>query len=150
MFQQKKTRGKKVSTKPFPELSSISAFGIFTGLDIEVFDCDLIQKISESGYGLNPKPRQLVTFNEQTGDSSCYASSIVLFPEEAFFLHQFFDLQVHDLRKQLMTTEMLWSSLCSLKEKFVECYVAYLYLRSKNWVVRSGIKVGSDYCEFDR
>lgn len=148
-IQQKKLQAEIM--KPFPNELTSAAFGIFTGLDIEVFDCDLIDKIHKSGfYGLNPKPRQMVAFNMQTENNLSNTNSLVLFPEEAFFLHQYFNLQVQDLQCQLMSSERLWSSLCDLKETFVECYIAYLYLKSKNWVIKPGIKFGSDYCELKR
>lgn len=142
MFQRKKIYGKKINAhSPFPN-DLTTAGGVFTGLDIEIFDDALIKQLSVC-YGLNPRPRQMMTSNEQNAKNT--SSSLVLFPEEAFFLHQFFNLQVQDLDNQPMHTELLWSSLCKLKETFVECYVSYLYLKSKNWVIKPGLKFAGDY-----
>lgn len=72
--------------------------------------------------------------------------SLVLFLEEAFFLHHTIDcLEIRDLDDNQISTEDLWSKLCTLKEKFVESYIAYLYLKSKNWVIKSGMKFGGDF-----
>lgn len=85
----------------------------------------------------------------QLADPFNIPQSLVLFPEEAFFLHQFTDcLQVRDLDDVPISTESLWIKFRLLKETFVECYVAYLYLKSKNWVIKSGIKFGGDFCKF--
>lgn len=74
--------------------------------------------------------------------------SLVLFVEEAFFLHHTIKcLDVRDLDDNRISTEELWSKLCKLKETFVETFVAYLYLKSKNWVIKSGMKFGGDFCK---
>lgn len=90
----------------------------------------------------------LVAGNE-VADPFNLPQSLVLFPEEAFFLHHFTDcLQVHDLNDLPISTESLWKKFSELKDTFVECYVAYLYLKSKNWVIKSGIKFGGDFRKF--
>lgn len=73
--------------------------------------------------------------------------TLALFPEEAFFLH--FSLkclkvlnfdQTHEF-----TTDELLERFCNLNPKFIERYTAYHFYRSKNWVVRSGLKFGGDF-----
>lgn len=87
--------------------------------------------------------------SSQVADPFNIPQSLVLFPEEAFFLQHFTDcLQIHDLDDVPISTESLWKKFSELKETFVECYVAYLYLKSKNWVIKSGIKFGGDFRKF--
>jgi tRNA-splicing endonuclease subunit Sen2 len=72
--------------------------------------------------------------------------SHVLILEEAMFLHKELKcLEIKDMDDNLMTTEDLWKEFCDLKHNFVECYVGYLYLKSKNWVIKSGIKFGGHF-----
>jgi tRNA intron endonuclease, N-terminal domain len=171
---QKKSRVKVFNVKPFP--SEITAIGYFTGLDVEIFDEASIKTIYESGcYGLNPKPRQALKHKKQQnpatevelrreeewrgmfGDPATdetppipfnIPQSLVLFLEEAFFLqHTINCLEIRDLDDRPIPTEELWTTFCSLKETFVECFVAYLYLKSKNWLIKSGMKFGGEFCK---
>lgn len=73
--------------------------------------------------------------------------TLALFPEEAFFL-QFslrclkilnFD-QTHEL-----PIEEAFEKFCNMNPKFIERFIAYHFYRSKNWVVRSGLKFGGDF-----
>lgn len=73
--------------------------------------------------------------------------TLALLPEEAFFLHhslrclRIFDFdQTHEF-----TTEELLSKFCDCDSKFIERFIAYQYYRSKNWVVKSGLKFGGDF-----
>lgn len=172
---QKKGRAKFFNITPFP--INVSATGYFTGLDVEIFDKNSIKVIYESGcYGMNPKPRQALLKNKQPKikteaetkreeewremfsnqdpvegiipSSFNIPQSLVLFLEEAFFLHHTIDcLDIQNIDDRPISTEDLWTKFCKLKEKFVECFVAYLYLKSKNWVIKSGMKFGGDFCE---
>lgn len=75
--------------------------------------------------------------------------SHVLIPEEAMFLKKELNcLEVKDLDDNILSTEDLWTEFCDLKYNFLECYVGYLYLKSKNWVIKSGIKFGGHFCKF--
>jgi hypothetical protein len=163
---QKKSRAKFFNVKPFP--SDITAVGVFTGLDVEVFDKTSVKALYEAGcYGLNPKPRQALKNREGTvtdaatrreeewremfGDNESFSipKSSVLFLEETFFLHHTIKcVEVQDIDENKMTTEDIWMRFCRLKEKFVESFVAYLYLKSKNWVIKPGMKFGGDFREF--
>lgn len=143
---QSKGRQRNVTVKPFP--SNVSATAYFTGLDVEIFEPASIKTLYAEGcYGMNPKPRQVRESLANFSDESAAGShSLVLFPEEALFLHQHVNsLEIRDLDDKPIQTERLWKIFFNLKESFVECYIAYLYLKSKNWVIKSGIKFGGDY-----
>lgn len=183
---KRKGRNRNFIVKPFPNDSVSVAY--FTGIDFEVFENHSVEAIYESGcYGLNPKPRQAVTFNKQqsvkciseaeydrhsewrekfggsstttddeiilVGDKTLpdpfkIPQSLVLFLEEAFFLHHSIScLEIRDLDDRPIASAEIWEKLCKLKPTFVECFVAYLYLKSKNWVIKSGMKFGGDFCK---
>lgn len=167
---QKKSRAKFFNVKPFPNDTSV--VGYFTGLDVEIFDKASIKAVYESGcYGINPKPRQALNkkiepteavsrrneewrmiFNEPlTSDTVKISQSSVLFLEEAFFLHFVINcLEIKDIDEITISTEDIWTKFCRLKENFVECFIAYLYLKSKNWVIKPGMKFGGDFRKFFR
>lgn len=185
----RKPKSKSWRGEPFP---SSAAVGYFTGGDVEVFDQVQCKVLADNGaFGLNPKPRQLVEFNQRlqthrTISESEYQrllemksrfgcddtdedsemiqientdefrpipfkipNSLVLFLEEAFFLCTFCEcLEIRDLNDVKIEFEDLWRSFCGIKENFVECFVAYLFFRSRNWVIKPGMKFGGDYREF--
>lgn len=73
--------------------------------------------------------------------------SLVLALEEAFFLHhtlKCLNIFSFDQTKELNTDEFL-DICCKLKKNFLLYYIGYHYYRSKNWVVKSGLKFGGDY-----
>ncbi|KAK1654072.1 hypothetical protein QYE76_071877 [Lolium multiflorum] len=47
-----------------------------------------------------------------------------------------------------MSEGELWDHLCSASDLFPEMYKAYSHLRSKNWVVRSGLQYGTDFVAY--
>lgn len=73
--------------------------------------------------------------------------TLALIPEEAFFLHHTLCcLKIFNFdRTKEYTTDELIDLFCGLNRKFIERYVAYHYYRSKNWVVKSGMKFGGDF-----
>lgn len=75
--------------------------------------------------------------------------SLALLPEEAFFLHYSLRcLRVLDFdQTHEFTTEEMLTKFCECDPKFIERFVVYHYYRSKNWVVKSGLKFGGDFCE---
>lgn len=69
-----------------------------------------------------------------------------LFMEEAFFLHHSLKcLRIMDLDSRELTTEDILNRFCSVKTDFIIKYVSYVFLRSKNWIVKSGLKFGGDF-----
>lgn len=180
---KKRRRLPQYAIKPFPVDEKVQ--GIFTGLDVEIFDKTSMKILHESGcYGFNSKPRQTIAFydkqpivqvspeeyqrklkwKEKFGAEDCgklikvdeellpdpfdIPKSLILFPEEAFFLiHQIKCLELRDLDNKILTAEELWKRYCDIKYDFVESYVAYLYLKSKNWVIKAGTKFGGNFCK---
>lgn len=167
----KRRRHKNFNVKPFPIDCKLIA--TFTGLDVEIFDKNSIKLLNQCGnYGnnaLNYRHQQVksdekvlqndyqrklkwkekyLDGNEEftATDPFPISQSHVLILEEAMFLHKELNcLEIKDLDENLMTTEDLWKEFCDLKHNFVECYVGYLYLKSKNWVIKSGIKFGGHF-----
>lgn len=74
--------------------------------------------------------------------------SLMLFCEEAFFLHYTLKcLDIFDGDGNTLSSEQLFVKFTSINWKFIRNFVAYQYLRSKNWIVKSGLKFGGDFCE---
>lgn len=75
--------------------------------------------------------------------------TLVLTLEEAFFLHFALDcLRIVNFDQTLEhTTDEVIQRFCEHNSRFVERYVAYHYYRSRNWIVKSGIKFGGDFCK---
>lgn len=73
--------------------------------------------------------------------------ALALSLEEAFFLHfSLRCLKIMDFEQtHEFTTEEALQRFCNMNPKFIERFIAYHFYRSKNWVVRSGLKFGGDY-----
>lgn len=73
--------------------------------------------------------------------------TLALLLEEAFFLHfSLRCLKIIDFdQTHEFTTEQLLEAFCKIDAKFIERFVVYHYYRSKNWVVKSGLKFGGDF-----
>ncbi|KAB0793325.1 hypothetical protein PPYR_12945 [Photinus pyralis] len=93
---------------------------------------------NESEYFTNLQPQYFI-------DSSALTETLHLTLEEAYFLsHSLNCLDVYHNRK-LLEPQELWSLFVENDKYFVQNYAVYLHFRSKNWVVKSGIKFGGDY-----
>lgn len=74
--------------------------------------------------------------------------TLILTLEESFFLHNTLKcLRITDVEGKVMQTKDILLKYCCLKPNFWTHFVAYSYLRSKNWIVRCGLKFGGDFCE---
>lgn len=75
--------------------------------------------------------------------------TLALLPEEAFFLHYSLRcLRVLNFEQtHEFSTDELLTKFCNSDAKFIERFVVYQYYRAKNWVVKSGLKFGGDFCE---
>lgn len=79
-------------------------------------------------------------------DNSVVKETVNLSLEEAMFLTSALDcLNIFDLNDKLLNTKEMWELFNESDPYFVQNYIAYYYFRSKNWVVKSGIKFGGDF-----
>ncbi|XP_026475285.1 tRNA-splicing endonuclease subunit Sen2 [Ctenocephalides felis] len=75
-----------------------------------------------------------------------YRESYFLSLEEAFFLTFGVGcLKIQNELGELLTTEQIWKLFLNTQPDFVHKYIVYHYFRSKEWVVKSGLKYGSDF-----
>ncbi|KAJ0966099.1 hypothetical protein J5N97_027237 [Dioscorea zingiberensis] len=70
-------------------------------------------------------------------------------PEEAFYLHHALNcLTIIGQNGNAMNAMELWEFMASRRSTFPQLYKAYSHLRSKNWVVRSGLQYGVDFVAY--
>lgn len=75
--------------------------------------------------------------------------TLVLTLEESFFLHNTLKcLQIMAVNGKEMQTSDILMKYCSLKPHFWTHFVAYSYLKSKNWIVKCGLKFGGDFRKY--
>lgn len=66
---------------------------------------------------------------------------------EAFYLSYALGcLVIENDKKEKLDIVSLWEHCCKSDSLFVPTYVCYHYFRSKGWVVRPGLKLGTDFC----
>ncbi|XP_067135995.1 tRNA-splicing endonuclease subunit Sen2 [Centruroides vittatus] len=145
--------------------------GYLTAKGVEIKDERSIQQLCEKGnFGIgylskdipefSDKRRSLSNFNEINDDGECQqhcqetslssknqCEILYLMFEEAFFLSYGLGcLIVKESNKELSISEM-WKKFCwlALDGRFPCKYVAYHYFRSKGWIVKSGLKYGTDF-----
>lgn len=113
--------------------------------------------VIDSATGLNQCKKDVSSHDSKTAEISCRSTSNVsslnepvneelhLTLEEAFFLCYALNcLQIFSEDK-LLDASTAWSIFKEVQTNFIERYVVYHHFRSKGWVVRSGVKYGSDY-----
>ncbi|KAM0912620.1 hypothetical protein ACQ4PT_012681 [Festuca glaucescens] len=103
--------------------------------------------------GVNPQQATLVNraaFGRSLENAGAEEHWFQLGAEEVFYLHH--ALKCISVCKSEGETRVsegeLWDHLCSASESFPEMYKAYAHLRSKNWVVRSGLQYGTDFVAY--
>ena len=81
-------------------------------------------------------------------DCSGIAETVNLGLEEAFFLAA--ALNCLDIRHdgKILGLEEAWGLFQQSDKWFVINYIVYYHFRTKNWVVKPGIKFGGDFCKF--
>ena len=133
---------------PFAVSSGKRHAGIFTGRAVEVRDPEAIQDLHKNGcfgVGALTKSTPLCLKKDSQGQEN---ESLLLFPEEAFFLQYFLNcLEIRRTDQSLMTDEECLLEFTRIHPQFLTYFAVYTYLRSKNWVIKSGIKFGGDYCK---
>lgn len=147
-FDAKRKRIKINNTKLLPttETESPSQFcGYFTGMSVDVIG-EQSEKfiLNEHGcFGIGSD----IADNEAA--EILQEKILHLFMEEAFFLHHSLKcLRIMDLDNCELKTVDILNKFCSVKPDFIIKYVSYVFLRSKNWIVKSGLKFGGDFCKF--
>ncbi|XP_065657330.1 tRNA-splicing endonuclease subunit Sen2 isoform X2 [Hydra vulgaris] len=66
--------------------------------------------------------------------------------EEAFFLSFALGcLSVENESKEAMSITKMWTTYSTVKDDFIQMYIAYHYFRSKGWVVRTTNIYGTDF-----
>lgn len=134
--------------------------GHFTGLDVQVANAEHIGQLYANGcFGTGSHTKSAPAVLWQQPEAAAVAAAaggtptgetLVLFAEEAFFLHH--SLRCLDVRSPnpadgSLSGDQLFEQFRTLKPTFAETYVAYVFLRSLNWVVKAGLKFGGDFCK---
>lgn len=98
--------------------------------DSESEDDDFIER-------LNPLLGQTLLINE----------TLNLTLEESFFLHDTVKSLKIYYNDKLLDSDTTWTIFAETQETFIQNYVVYKYFRSRNWVVKIGLKYGGDLCK---
>ncbi|XP_050295882.1 tRNA-splicing endonuclease subunit Sen2 [Anthonomus grandis grandis] len=73
------------------------------------------------------------------------SETVMLGYEEAFFLENVVKCIEVSYKDNKLTSEELWNLFLKVDPYFIQNYVVYYFYRSKNWVVKPGIKFGGDF-----
>ncbi|KAH8281850.1 hypothetical protein KR054_003308, partial [Drosophila jambulina] len=142
-FQCKRKRClyKNSNSSPFPTCENGESYrGTFTGLSVEIRDPVEAQSLYENGcFGKGSKSRG----GPASGDED---ETLLLGLEESCFLAFYLEvLSIENLAGCTMDFQAFLTKAKQLNNRFVENLACYLYLKSKNWVIKSGIKFGGDF-----
>ncbi|XP_055638477.1 tRNA-splicing endonuclease subunit Sen2 [Toxorhynchites rutilus septentrionalis] len=67
------------------------------------------------------------------------------YEETLFLIKELKCLEVRTLEGLLLPQEQLIERFVSIKRSFIPSYVAFIYLKARNWVIKSGLKFGGDF-----
>ncbi|KAH8246337.1 hypothetical protein KR038_000990, partial [Drosophila bunnanda] len=142
-FQCKRKRcpHRNSNFSPFPICENGESYrGTFTGLSVEIRDPAQAQSLYDNGcFGKGSKSRG----GPASGDED---ETLLLGLEESCFLAFYLEvLGIENLSGCAMDFQAFLTAAKQLNERFVENLACYLYLKSKNWVIKSGIKFGGDF-----
>lgn len=145
---KRKPLASNADTKPLPLAESGKVhFAVFRGRCIEVLDPFSIHYLHLNGcFGTGSKSKSTPWCIKKKD----YApeETLRLLPEEAFFLTFFLKcLQIQRRDGSVMTPIECLEAFTQIHPRFISSLVAYVYLKSKNWVVKPGIKLGADFRE---
>lgn len=141
--RKRKSSQSYLKLAPFPVCKNGKPYqGVFNGLCVEVRNSEEAQigTLHDNGwYGKGSKSRG----GPISGDSS---ETLLLGLEEACLLSFFLEaLEIIDLSGNKLSWEAYLKSALKYDEQFAYKLAAYLYLKSKNWIIKSGIKFGGDF-----
>lgn len=154
IFKSKRKDLFKNSLDPFPNIEGRDKFkAVFNGFSVEVFDEVDIKELFNSGcYGRGSYSKSTPACLRNTKEEveqpliGNEPETLTLYHEEAFFLMHFLNvLEIKDLKAKVLTSEELFTIFNALNSSFTRRVVAYLYLKAKNWIIRDGMKFGSDF-----
>lgn len=154
----KNKRGGNWNILPFPPPCSEEGQkfykGIFTGVSIEVCDTSDILALYNNGfYGKGSHSRSVpnALIKASQDNTLGVEETLSLGLEEAFFLSYYLKvLQISDLSNKELKWQDLMTAALNINDNFMESLASYLYLKSKGWVVKSGLKFAGNYCKFKR
>lgn len=150
-FVDKRRQPKSSDIPALPECMSSGNphIGVFTGIAVEVEDPESVRDLHQHGcfgVGSLTKTTPKCLRRDFNGENE---ETLLLFPEEAFFLqHSLKCLEIRRKDGSVMSSEEFLTEFSSINPLFISSFIGYLYLRSRNWVVKSGIKFGGDFREF--
>lgn len=141
--RKRKTSQFNLKNSPFPQcVDGRNYQGVFTGLCVEVIDDEQaqIRTLHDNGcYGKGSLSRG----GPVSGNP---IETLLLGLEEACLLAYFLDvLQIRDMAGVEMSWQAYLQAALEYDQDFVLKMAAYLYLKSKNWIIKSGIKFGGDF-----
>ncbi|KAH8339465.1 hypothetical protein KR074_011900 [Drosophila pseudoananassae] len=136
--KRKRCSYKNYNFPPFP--TGEICQGVFNGLSVEITDTQQGRSLYDNGcYGKGNKSRGGPASGEQD-------ESLLLGLEESCFLAFYLGkLDIKSLTGESMDWRGFLDAAKELNERFLENLACYLYLKSKNWVIKSGIKFGGDF-----
>lgn len=152
LFKIKRRDLFKISLDPFPDLKGRKKFNaVLDGFFVEVSDEEDMKEIFNSGcFGRGSHSRStpacLRNDKEAVELPGNVVETLILTHEEAFFLMHFLEvLEIKDTKDKVLTSEELFTTFNEFNSYFTRRIVAYIYLKSKNWIIRDGTKFGSDF-----
>ncbi|EDW03698.1 tRNA-splicing endonuclease subunit Sen2-1 [Drosophila grimshawi] len=144
-FKRKRSNSKdKIKIAPFPLCAEGQRGyqGVFTGLCVEVVDTEQarIRTLHDNGcYGKGSCSRG----GPVSGEAD---ETLLLGLEEACLLTFFLEvLEIRDVLGNVMDWNSYMQAALEYDKDFPYKLAAYLYLKSKNWIIKSGIKFGGDF-----
>lgn len=77
-----------------------------------------------------------------------FAEVLRLSLEEAYYLMCKDCMKINDLNGVSLTKESAWTLFSKQQKTFIHNYIVYNYFRRRDWVVKSGLKFGGDFCMY--
>ncbi|XP_058983859.1 tRNA-splicing endonuclease subunit Sen2-like [Musca domestica] len=149
----KNKRGVVFDVLPFPPPCTNEGqeryTGIFTSISVEVCNANDIRFLYTNGfYGKGSQSRSIpnVVYKNPSEIDLEDQETLSLGLEESFFLAYYLRvLKIVDLDNKELTWQDFLASALQVNPYFVEYVAAYLYLKSKGWVVKSGLKFAGNF-----